>query len=154
MADLLLHSAAQVVQQLLVDLGLGNLPVTTPTQPEWPVHHNNEPGSPNNVMTVTDTTPVEGRRDSFGNREIRRGVQIMVRGGTHSQGFPRAEAVADALDSLVHPRSVTVTYVAPAQQYCVSGVKVVGRVLRLGKVGNESREKYSINVLIKVRRWE
>lgn len=155
MADQLLHSAAQVMQYLLIDLGLGTLPVTTPTQPDWPVLHNNEPGSPNNIITTVDTTPVDGRRDSFGDRTVKRGVQIMVRGGTHAQGFPKAEAIADTLDSLVNPRSVTVTWPTgtPPQQYCVSGVKVVGRVLRLGPTDGTSRQKYSINVLLQVKLW-
>jgi len=146
----LTYSPAEIVQQLLIDLGLGTTPASGGDQPAWPVIADNEPGSPNNCITVRDTAGVAFRKHVFGQRNRHHGFQIMVRGGTHRIGWPKANAIAEAIDGIVDVTIVTVGGTA----YCIGMIRTTGDVLRLGPEANSTRRRFSVNGLIYVRQSE
>lgn len=147
MPGTLLHSPAQIVAQLLVDLSLGNAPNVGGSQPTWPVFVDNEPNSPNDLITVTDTLGISFAKDAFGDRNEHHGVQVKVRGGTHGAGWPKARAIAIAFDGIVEPAIVTVG----GTDYCVGMVRRTGDVLRLGPEPNSTRRGYTVNAVVYVR---
>lgn len=89
------HSAAEVIQQLLIDLGLGT---TWDGVLEWPTYFGNEPDLPDDAITCYDT---QGTEDALtqptGEQYMHSGVQIMVRSSKHGRGFVKANAIRDAL---------------------------------------------------------
>src|SRR5688572_16215772 len=101
------HSPARIVAKWIADTGLGQTPNNGGTQPEWATFYYNEPNSPNNLINVTDTTPVPFRKDAFGDRNIHHGIQVKVRGGTHDVGWNKANTIAVAFDQLLSPVLVT-----------------------------------------------
>jgi hypothetical protein len=129
------HSPAQIVAQLLINLGLANVHAEGGTDPTWPVRWNNETTSPNNALFVFDTT-------GFGNRNRRYGFQVVIRGGTHAVGYPKANAVHRGLDAIVDISVVTID----AVQYCVS-TRCTNDPMRMGSDGSTTRQKYSVNGL-------
>jgi hypothetical protein len=97
---------------------------------------------------------VPHRGDSHGGRNEHHGVQIMVRGGTHSIGWPKVERIKVFLDTFVtiSPQIVTLPEIEGDGflDYCVGQIKRTGSVLRLGPEGNSTRRKYSLNALVYV----
>ncbi len=143
MPGLLSHSPAQVMAQLLVDLGLGTTPNAGGDQTVWPVFYDNEPNTPNNVVTVSDTTGVTFAGDSFGGRNEHHGFQVKVRSGTIRGGYPKANAILVGLNQLrlEGPRIVAVEGV----DYSVWQVRPTGGVMRLGPETNSTRRGYTVN---------
>lgn len=118
------HFPADVIRQLLIDLGAGSEVTTT----DWPTFSQKEPDSPDNVITVFDTMGRDlGRTNPDMVRSERYGIQVRVRGGDIDATGVRARSVAMALDSVVRlPVTLDVT------QYFVLGFVRTGPVLRLG----------------------
>lgn len=144
MPGTLVHSPAQVIKQWLIDEGFGTAPATPPTaHSAWPVFHDNEPASPDSAITITDTQGTTFRKDSFGTRNEHHGVQIKVRGGTHAVGWPKARAIAVALDTLIDPVTVTVD----GTDYCVGMIRRTGDVLRLGPEPGSTRRGFTVNAV-------
>lgn len=149
MPGTLTHSPAQVLAALLVDLGLGAAPAGGGDQPAWPVFYDNEPRSPNDVITVVDAAPVVFGGDSYGARNEFHGIQVLVRGGTHAVAWPKANAVAAALDAL-RAGNVAVATLA-GSSYCVGQVRRTSGPLRLGPEQGSTRRRFSINYLAWVK---
>lgn len=138
------HSPADVVQALLIALGLGTTPPTPPAAAgSWPVYVDGEPNSPDDVIVVTDTLGAQFGRQMHGTRDEHHGVQVLVRSTTHAVGYTKARAIAVALDTEARKESVTVGN----SRYCVPEVTRTSDVLRLGKgPPTDRRSRFSINV--------
>lgn len=139
-------SPAKIMAKLLVDLTLGTTPPTPPAMGDpWPVYYDNEPSKPNELIAVNDTSGIVFKGDSHGGRNEHHGLQILVRGGTHDIGWPKADAVKHAMDQFktIAPRIVTVG----DNEYCVGQIRRTGGIMRLGPEGNTTRRRYTINVL-------
>ena len=137
------HSPAQILAQLLIDLGLGNAPTTGGNQPSWPVVADNEPKSPDNTITVTDTTSIIFDGDSHGGRNEFYGFQVKIRSGTHSIGWPKAKAIATAMDTFKAQETVVVN----GTSYCVGQIIRASGPLRLGPEAGNSRRAFTVNGL-------
>lgn len=105
-------SASQVIQKLLRDATIGGIA----TAANWPVFYGSLPATPDNVIVVYDTTPIqEGKSKRTGVEDQHEGIQIRVRGKTnsiarnmamqiqnHLTALDREEVSVTAEDSSVH----------------------------------------------------
>ncbi len=89
MATTLPISPADIVRQLLIDMGLGANGGTV-----WPVSSTKVPDDPDEVIIVTDTTGKQNGRAMYDGKVFRHiGIQIMVRAGLHVVGYAKADAI-------------------------------------------------------------
>lgn len=116
-----LHSPSEVIQQLLIDMGIGFDPEANPNnpvQPDWNVYEDKEPSSPDNVLTIYDTTPKSSGRSMIdGEQWMHYGIQVRVRGTNKQTAFVKADSVRRMLDEHVVSAIVTLegkTYLVPA----------------------------------------
>lgn len=88
----LLHSPGNIIRWLIINLGQG----TDPQQNgNWPVYWNSEPDTPDNVITVYDTTGIlDGRSQIDGEVYKHSGFQVRVRA-------PKARQVYNQISTLV-----------------------------------------------------
>lgn len=142
----LLHSPAQIVAALLVAKGLGTDPAGGGA---WPVFHAGEPQSPDQVLTVYDTTPKDDGRSQLSGEVFQHyGFQCRIRAATHAAGWAKAAAVRTALDQSVYYAHVTVD----GTEYLIEGVSGTN-VLTLGKESPSSkRSLFTVNGICPVRR--
>ena len=145
MANSLLHSTADVIRKLLIDLSLGTQPSANA---DWPVYCASEPSFPDNCITVYDTEGMsDGRSMVDGEVWGHNGFQIRIRAVSHTVGWLKADSIWVAL-SLVQRVTVTpavdTSYLIP----CIAGI---GDVLVLGKDMNSSRRLFTINATTPLR---
>lgn len=145
MATPLEHSPADITAQLLVDLGLGTDPNDNG---DWPVYVNSEPSTPDNCLTVYDTTDRDdGRAMVSGERQVFFGYQIRIRARNHKVGWLKAHEIAISLDENVYETSV----ILEGNTYVVHSCNRISGVLPLGKESPTSkRNLYTLNFLASI----
>ena len=147
------NSPAEVMTQLLADLGLG---VEGGTDGDWPVYTGNEPPSPDNVLTVYNTlgTSVKYQASNraaggrvVGKVESMYGVMIRARSSDPKVGWDKLDEIAQTLTE-EYRRTVTLdghTYLF----HCVSNV---GNVLDAGKEAPTSkRNLFTLNMTATIK---
>jgi len=141
----LTHSPADILGQLLHDLGLG---VIAPTTSNWPIFIANTPDSPDNLITLTDTTgKLQGRIMVSGEAVAFPGLQIKVRGVTHQVGWTKINAIAEAMDKNVKLSTVRID----STTYTVTCVDRSGDIAKLGSESPTSKRKnFTLNLLVTV----
>ncbi len=141
MSTALQHSPADVVAQLLMDLGGVSDPVGDPGQP-WPCWVSSERSEPDDAVTVYDTVPQDDGRAMFDGETFHHyGFQVRVRSTTHKDGFAKADALHTLMDEGFYDRVVTVDGV----QYRVHSISGT-TLLSLGRnVPNDKRSLFTIN---------
>lgn len=145
MANNLLHSPAEIIRKLLVDLALGAEPSATAT---WPVYDANEPATPDNCITVYDTQGRDyGRMMIDGSLVGPNGFQVRVRAKDHPTGWLKADSIQKALAEIVYQRMVYVE----SSDYFIHCISTIGDVLSLGKDPNSNRRLFTINAVVTVR---
>ena len=123
MANYLQYSAAEVVAQLLVDLGLATYNAA------WPVFVANEPGVPDEVLTVYDTAASDdGRTMPAGELEGQFGWQIRARSRTHRAGWAKMDSIQRTFAESVYGRAVVIDGVT----FVVHSLSRIGSVLPIG----------------------
>lgn len=136
----LLHSPADIIRRLIIALGLGTDPSSNLA---WPAYAPVEPANPDNILAVTTTTGRDLGRDMVTSTRLEMyGVQVMVRSSTEAVGYPKASAVADALDQLSWD-SVTLDGTAYTCKHLIRS----SGPLSLGYEANSRRWRSSINFL-------
>lgn len=141
----LAHSPAQIISQLLVELGLAAAPTATAT---WPVYVSNEPTAPDNVVTVYDTQGKDGGRAMFTGELLGfSGFQIRIRAKDHPTGWVKADTIQTTLAQEVSLDTVHVE----DTDYLVHAVSNIGDVLSLGKDPNSNRRLFTINAIAAIR---
>ena len=152
MSGTLVHSPADVIRTLLIDLGLGTAPSDEGT---WPIYVGQEPDSPDSVITVYDTAGLlQGRTMPDGEMQEKHGFQVRVRDANHYQGYEKAREIAVALDESVSLDGVSVGDDAGTgkQAYIVYAVSRRGGVLSLGKdVQRTKLNLFTINAVVALR---
>lgn len=131
-ADVYDHSPAEIVQQLLIDGGLGVDPDShVDGDVDWPTYATNEPDGPDETVTVFDTQGQDmGDTQSDQEQQVHYGVQVRVRARSHeTHGYRKANAIRRYLSEDVLQAVVTLD----ATRYLVHAVKPRGQVLALGK---------------------
>lgn len=142
-----LHSPADILATLLVTGGEGGDQSLTPL-PAWPVYVMDEPGSPDNVLTVFDTSPVtNGRRMVDGVRVQHWGLQVRIRATTPLLGWAKAQSLGVFLDEVVKQSPVQLG----TSRYLVEAISLTS-LLSLGKeTPTSKRVLYTINCLASMR---
>lgn len=146
MAGLLLHSPADVIRQLLVDLGacVDYADDRTP----WAAFASGEPDLPDSAVTVYDTTGFDEGRVFDGERQEHHGFQVRVRSGVHKDAYAKAREIAVALDEDVYLTTVVVDDVS----YLVWAVTRLGDPMFIGKDAPRSkRSLFAINAKVSLR---
>lgn len=143
----LLHSPADVIGQLIIDLGLGVTFTNPPT--DWQVNVSNEPHTPDNVITTYDTSATnDGRSQIDGEKYQHYGVQVRIRSSDHTTGYVKSQAIAVAFDETVYQNTVTID----GSNYLVHSISRDSEVLAIGKETPESRRRvFTINALTCIR---
>lgn len=136
---------AQIMAQLLVDLGVASGPGGAGA---WPVFTTNMPDRPDNAIQVKNTTGSD-ESDQFaaGDTDQHWGVQIMVRAADDRTAGVKAQAVRRALRA-VNQRGVTPTTATQGSgaRYTVPAVNEGGPPLALGTDRTASnRVLYTLN---------
>ena len=144
---LLIHSPANVLSQLLMDKGAGTDPID---EDAWPIYSNGEPSSPDNVITITDTSgEIQGRVMFTGQELEQYGVQIRIRCNDPEDGFAKANALTVTMDQEIYRDTVTLD----SDTYLVHAVNRKGGVIVLGKDANKTDlNLYTINVTVTLTR--
>lgn len=147
MINVLLHSAAEIVAQLLIDLAQGTLPSANGS---WPVYDAAEPNTPDNAITVYDTTPqMQGRTQVDGVHQQHHGIQIRIRSQTHVIGNRKAEEVQATLDQTVYQNRVTLD----GTTYIVQSIGRTSGIIPLGADSATSKRRaFTINGTVPITR--
>lgn len=140
------HSPAEVMRHALVALGVGTLPTAAGS---WPIYGHSEPDTPDNVITLYDTTGVgHGRSHIDGEIQEHQGVQVRIRSDKQDTGYPKAKAIAELLDKSINRLTVTIG----AAEYLVHAATRTGDVLSLGKESPTSkRNLFTLNFIVALR---
>ena len=156
-----LHSPAQIIQQVLIDLAAGTDP--TPWEDEeaaialgsvaaWPVFSVGEPSRPDNVITIYDTSPQsDGSSMVDGETWFHYGFQVMVRTTLHKNGFVKANYIHKALDEDVYNTVVTLT--EPDVQYLIQSISGTLPLVLGKETPSSKRDLFTINALATLRRF-
>lgn len=138
------HSAAEIVQQLLIDLGVA----TDPDDGEdWPAYYSNMPDSPDDCLAVLDTSAIKhGRSQVDGTTWVHYGVQVTVRGGDVRTAYVKARDVSRAFDEDVVRDEVTLD----DSIYTVHAVSRTGAEVPLGPEGTTRRRLWTLNALASI----
>lgn len=142
----LLHSPAEILRHLLVDLNLGSMPVDND---EWPVATSAEPNLPDNVVTTYDTAGrTDGRIMFTGEYEEYHGVQIRVRAKNHTEGWLKIRRITLTLDQLVNNYLLSIGNAL----YMIDSIHRASLVSGVGKEPNTKRQLFTLNVLVRITR--
>lgn len=141
-AGILNHSPADIIQFLLVQLGLG---LSAGGTRRWQVYVGEEPDAPDDVITCYDAEGFGQQRSMVtGERFELFGVQIRVRSARQNEGDARARLIALTLDQQVSQTVVA----ADSDRYLVHSVNRTTRVVRLGRQFPEGeRWLFTVNLL-------
>ncbi len=142
----LIHSPADIIRYMFVNLGLGTLPENGGL---WPIHVGGEPSTPDKVITVYDTTGVGQGRIMFSGEIIGpQGIQVRIRAPDHVTGWLKADAVQTSMAEEVYQESVTID----GTEYLVHALVRIGDVMVLGNESPTSKRKlFTINAQVQVK---
>jgi hypothetical protein len=145
------NSPAEIIQQLLVDLALGSDSELN-TLRAWPVYSTNEPSSPDNVITVTDTVGTDhGRSMVDGEAMGHYGFQIRIRAKDPRVGWKKADEIRTTFSEHVYNRTVSIDDEDTTDSYTVQALVGIGDVIPLGKeIGTSKRNLFTLNALLVV----
>ncbi|MCK9568737.1 minor capsid protein [Candidatus Pacearchaeota archaeon] len=146
MSGSLTHTPANVLQYLMVDLGLGTLPTSSGN---WPIYNANEPDTPDNCITLRDVAGVtHGREQITGVIQEHEGIQIRIRSTDHATGWTKANAIKVALDSSIAMNSVSIT----TSTYMVHAVTRKSGPFDIGTESPSSKRRlFTINAVVSLR---
>jgi hypothetical protein len=141
MPGYLTNAPSDIVAHLLVQLGLGTLASGT-----WPIYVNNEPDSPDNVITCYDFLGLQhGRTMPDGERQHHDGVQIRVRAMRFTFGWAKVRDISLAIDR-VSGCGIQIDIA----EYNVQSI-MSGGIVRLGTEPTSKRQLWVINCQMSVR---
>lgn len=146
MSGALSHSPSEIIQNLMVDLGLGVLPSVGGN---WPIYRSGLPDAPANTIGVIRTAGrLQGRRHPTGETIEHYGIQITVRGATPTIGDTKVRAIADSFDTNVLRDSVTIG----SDVYVVQAITRASGPIELGDESPESkRQLFTLNITASIR---
>jgi hypothetical protein len=136
-----MHSTAQIIQKMLVDMGHGTLPTS---RGAWPIARYKEMDRPDNVLTIYNTSGRDyGRRHRDGKRSQTKGFQVRVRSEDQDDGYIKLQTIQLAMDA-VHMRQVNVE----DSSYVVQTITTTGPPLSIGEdVPKSKRSIHTLNGL-------
>lgn len=141
------EAPSEVVAQLIIDLGIGTDPSTTVT--DWATRATGEDYTPDNCITVYDTTAFMDGRTHDGKLQGMPGIQVRVRSSGPRNGWKKAKYVeyqlSQVLDRIVHRNG---------NRYMVRSLNGFGGVLPMGKESPTSkRNLFTINCYVNLKQY-
>lgn len=156
MPNTLTHPPSQIVQNLLIGEGLG-VRAAVGNETNWPVFYSKEPSSPDNCITVYDTTGKSGGRSMIDGELLgHEGIQLQIRSQTYLGGWNKSNSLQrflaqGALRKVVHVPVNTDNNLSAAD-YLVHCFSNISDVLKLGlEVPTAKRSLFTINTLVTVK---
>jgi len=143
MSGSLQDSQAAIIQQLLLDLGLGTL---VDNELPWPVYANHHPDSPDNSICVYSTEgQVQNRVQIDGGVNEAHGIQIRLRSVGPVDSYVKARSLLVALDTQVSNITVNVG----DNHYVVNSIDRTSDVISLGmEAPTSERFLQTMNMLV------
>jgi hypothetical protein len=141
-------SGAEILQQLLIGMSLG---VNTDSDEEWPVFIGLAPAQPDYAVICYDTAGLDqGRIMSSGERIVKPGVQVRVRGLAYVKTYQRAKYISLRLAEV---RGVEVA-VSTSQVYTVLNVSQPADIVPMGLVteGDRNNYNFTVNVMLTLQK--
>lgn len=133
-----MYSPADIVRQLLVDLGL-----TEESGSSWPAYVSFLPELPHEAICVYDTAGnPDGRLMEDGTRIEHPGIQIRVRGRTYLDAWQKANSIALALD--IMGQILIALY--GMSTYLIHNVSRTGTVISAGVDDRDDRRRYHFTI--------
>jgi hypothetical protein len=144
MSDELNHSQAQVINQLLINLGLCSDPLD---EEDWPCYFSHMPDTPDTAICVYNTECRQFGHDQFtGVTQEHNGIMIVVRGTSQTAARRRAKIIANRLD-----RVDRVSVLVETDVYIVDSVIRFSDVIDNGPERATSlRRKFSYNAFTSI----
>jgi hypothetical protein len=145
----LVHDADDVVAQLLIDEGYGD-DGADGSSAVWPVFVGSNPADPDRVIVVSQTSPVLGVRDVYGEEDVAHGVQVYVRGPNKAVAGRKAGELIDFFAREAAGKRVTVTEGGDGYDYCVHEATRASGPMGIGKELGSRRNELSLNYLVRM----
>lgn len=125
-----------------------SLGVLRGTAGSWPISINSEESSPDEVITVFDTSALPHGRSQYGKVLCHTGIQVRIRGRDQRTAYTKALAIARKFDEDVYHNTVNIS----SNSYCVQSVSRMPGIPYLGKESETSQRRiFVINALVTVR---
>jgi len=135
------HPVADIVRQLLVDLGIAS------DGGDWPAYYANMPDAPDNCMAVYDTEALDVKRGHpTGVTAMIYGIQVLVRAKDTRTAYLKTKEINRAFDEDVYRDEVTLD----ESVYLVQAISRMGAENPLGPEGATKRQLYSTNARVSV----
>ena len=151
MSGALIHSPADIIRNLLIDLSQGTAPADSDA---WPIYVAQEPDSPDSVITIYNTLGTRQGRFMFGEVQEKPGFQVRVRDPEHYSGFEKVQAITIALDNMASNTVVEVGDDAGTGNQSYTVYAITGRlgVIALGRDTPRTKmHLFTINAVVTVR---
>lgn len=136
------HSPADILRYLLIAHGIGTYP-SGRSNPEWSIFVDNEPNSPDGVITVYNTIGrTLNRTQPDGQISEMHGIQVRVRSSLSDDGWAKIRTIAIELDEQTYQETVTIG----SATYCVHSFSRTGQIIPFPGKDAETPTKRSIHV--------
>lgn len=143
MSDGLIHTPAEIIRQLILNLELGE-PIADPLA-RWTVFHSNLPELPHDAILISDTEGVlQGREHVEGHLETKYGIQVMVRSNNVSQGYIKATRIKEAFSEDVLRTEVELE----GEVYLIQAITCRSPVIDVGRDTTGKRYRKTVNAIV------
>jgi hypothetical protein len=143
MATSLAHSPADIIRYLLIAQGIGTLPTSNGL---WPIFATTEPPTPDNCITVYNTTPDGYTRVMQGEVRPKYAFQVRVRAVDDQTGWLKANSIRELFTAI----SYALVNIS-SSVYRVQAIVGVGNILPIGKEPTSRREIFTQNSQVILR---
>lgn len=142
----MIHSPADIMAKLFIDLGYGTLPVAG-SNVVWPIFSIREPDRPDDCITIFNTAGVQdGRSMIDGELQEHLAFQVRVRSKDSAEGWTKAKALQTAMAMSMTQRIVSIA----ASHYTVHCCSNIGQVAHIGTEPNSKRAVHTVNSLVSI----
>lgn len=147
MSLVFLHPPADIIRWLMIDLGLGTNPSLGSS---WPIYYSSEPDTPDEVITVYNTTGIiDGRSSIDGEIWEHYGFQVRVRSTKNRLARVKIDSIARSLSETAYNSLVTID----GNSYIVAAINRKGSVIDIGKeTPTSERSVFTLNAISAIYR--
>lgn len=137
------ESPAEIVAQLLINLGLGT---SVPDNGAWPVFVHALPPDKDDALCVYDTAGVlHGRLMKTGETREHKGVQIRVRSLLYRTGYRKIQDIEEAIDDTLNAQVVV-----EDGSYVIETINKTSTATYIGREETRDREAFTVNATVAI----
>jgi hypothetical protein len=143
----LLTSPADMIRQLLLDLGLTNI------TGRWTTYVGFLPESPDDAVCVYDTAgKPDGRLMATGEQVVHEGIQVRVRGVSYPDVWAKSKEIATGLDVVGR----ILIALSSTEAYTLANVSRTGDIISVGveEEGGRRRHHFTVNAIVTIEKEE